>query len=45
MVALTVALSRPMVWTMERGERARRVMTVGASLASIGFGVLVLAKT
>lgn len=45
MVALTVVLSRPMGWTMGRGARARRFVTIIASLGSIVFGVLVLART
>lgn len=45
MVLLTVLISRPISWTMRRGGRLRRVLTVSAALLSIGLGVAILVES
>jgi hypothetical protein len=42
MVALTVAMSRPIIWSMRREGHLRNAIVVGASMLSIGLGLTVL---
>ena len=44
MVALTVAMSRPVSWTMRRPGRLKHAVTAAAALLSMGLGAAVLLR-
>lgn len=43
MVALTVAVARPIAWTLRRTDPVRRAVTVASALLSVGLGAWLLA--
>jgi len=42
MVALTVVISRPISWTMQRGGRVKQAVTILAALLSMGLGAAIV---
>jgi nickel/cobalt transporter (NicO) family protein len=44
MVALTLVISRPISWTMQRGGRLKRALTASAALLSVALGVAILVE-